>query len=236
MKETIIPYNVIIDVQVEYEVINPLVIYDEYGFKEGEEAYTSYVNNVVQEIISEIIFEYGIDLDYIKLDSGLKNKTIHTIRKRLKEEEIRKYDNPYCSINKKSDNELNELNAKDCISISNIVITSFDKNIAFRFAKNAPNRFIIKLNVPKNHPAVYMENLTSGDVKLFGGEEEINVIKNSEMIIKNLKKGVNPLNNKEIYEIEGDVIGFKDVKSKQREVVLDEDVIEFRKMLLKNMM
>lgn len=132
MKETIIPYNIIIDVQVEYEVINPLVIYDEYGFKEGEEAYTSYVNNVVQEIISEIIFEYGIDLDYIKLDSSLKNKTIHTIRKRLNEEEIRKYDNPYSSINKKSDNELNELNTKDCISISNIVITSFDKNISLR--------------------------------------------------------------------------------------------------------
>ena len=132
MKETIIPYNIIIDVQVEYEVINPLVIYNEYGFKEGEEAYTSYVNNVVQEIISEIIFEYGIDLDYIKLNSSLKNKTIHTIRKRLNEEEIRKYDNPYCSINKKNNNELKELNVEDCISISNIVITSFDKNISLR--------------------------------------------------------------------------------------------------------
>ena len=29
-----------------------------------------------------------------------------------------------------------------------------------------------------------MENLTSGDVKLFGGEEEINVIKNSEIVLK----------------------------------------------------
>lgn len=104
--------------------------------------------------------------------------------------------------------------------------TSLDKNIAFRFAKDNPYRFIIKLNVPQNHPAVYMEELTPNDGEYYGYEEEINVIKNSEVILKNLKKIKNPLNNKEIYQIEGDVVGFKDVKPPKRELVMDEEMLE----------
>ena len=103
--------------------------------------------------------------------------------------------------------------------------TSFDKNIAFRFAKNAPNRFIIKLNVPKNHPAVYMEELTPNDV--YDKEDEVNVIKNSEIVLKNLKKVENPLNKEIIYEVEGDVVGFKDVKPTPKEdFVMDDEMLE----------
>ena len=103
--------------------------------------------------------------------------------------------------------------------------TSFDKNIAFRFAKNVPNRFIIKLNVPKNHPAVYMEELTPNDV--YDKEDEVNVIKNSEIVLKNLKKVENPLNKEIIYEVEGDVVGFKDIKPEpKKEFVMDEEMLE----------
>lgn len=103
--------------------------------------------------------------------------------------------------------------------------TSFDKNIAFRFAKNAPNRFIIKLNVPKNHPAVYMEELTPNDV--YDKEDEVNVIKNSEIVLKNLKKVENPLNKEIIYEVEGDVVGFKDVEPMPKEeFVMDDEMLE----------
>ena len=101
--------------------------------------------------------------------------------------------------------------------------TSLDKNIAYRFAKNNPNRFIIKLNIPKNHPAVYMENLAPNDDEHYGNEEEINVIKNSEIVIKNLTKIKNPLNNKEIYQIEGDIVGFKDIKPKPKEEITFDD-------------
>lgn len=101
--------------------------------------------------------------------------------------------------------------------------TSLDKNIAYRFAKSNPNRFIIKLNIPKNHPAVYMENLAPNDGEHYGNEEEINVIKNSEIVIKNLTKIKNPLNNKELYQIEGDVVGFKDIKPKPKEEITFDD-------------
>ncbi len=111
--------------------------------------------------------------------------------------------------------------------------TSFNKNIAFRFAEKNPYRFIIKLNLPKNHPAVYMENLTPNDANHYGNEEEINVIKNSEIIIKNLKKVTNPLNNKEIFEIEGDVIGFVDVKPKPKEEFkFNDDMLELLKVIM----
>ena len=122
------------------------------------------------------------------------------------------------------------------ITVPIYMSSSLDKNVAYRFAKSNPYRFIIKLNIPKGHPAVYMENLAPHDTNHFDNEEEINVIRNSEIIIKNLKKTINPLSNDEIYELEGDVIGFKDIKPKPKEVVLDDEMIEFRKMLLRNMM
>lgn len=101
--------------------------------------------------------------------------------------------------------------------------TSLDKNIAFRFAKDNPYRFMIKLNIPKDHPAVYMENLAPKDDEHYGNEEEVNVIKNSEIVIKNLTKVKNPLNNKEIYQIEGDIVGYKDIKPKPKEEVVFDD-------------
>ena len=122
------------------------------------------------------------------------------------------------------------------ITVPIYMSSSLDKNVAYRFAKSNPYRFIIKLNIPKGHPAVYMENLAPNDTNHFDNEQEINVIRNSEIIIKNLKKTINPLSNNEIYELEGDVIGFKDIKPKPKEVVLDDEMIEFRKMLLGNMM
>ena len=103
--------------------------------------------------------------------------------------------------------------------------TSLDKNIAFRFAEKNPYRFIIKLNVPQNHPAVYMEELTPGDA--YDKEDEVNIIRNSQIILKNLQKIKNPLNNKEIYQIEGDVVGFKDVKPEpEKEFAMDAEMLE----------
>ena len=105
--------------------------------------------------------------------------------------------------------------------------TSLDENIAYRFAKKNPYRFIIKLNIPQDHPAVYMEELAPNDGEHYGYEEEINVIRNSEVVLKNLKKVINPLNNKEIYQIEGDITGFKDIAPKPKEeFVMDDEMLE----------
>lgn len=35
VNDTIVPYNILIDFQVEYQVVNPLVIYEASGYKEG---------------------------------------------------------------------------------------------------------------------------------------------------------------------------------------------------------
>ncbi len=133
MENLLIPYNIIIDVQIEYAVINPLVIYDEYGFAEGEEAYTSLVNNTVQEIISNIIKEYGIKLDYNILESCLKENVQNYNLQPLSFDEIKLYDNPFSERYKKRHNIApKQIESQECISISNIVITSFDKNISIR--------------------------------------------------------------------------------------------------------
>ena len=91
--------------------------------------------------------------------------------------------------------------------------TSLDKNIAYRFAKDKPERFIINLKVDKDVPAVYMEGFCPGDGKAFGYEDEINIIRNAKIILGKLSKTINPLNNKKIYEIDGHVTGFVDVPS-----------------------
>ncbi|MBQ2882968.1 MAG: hypothetical protein IJE43_04230 [Alphaproteobacteria bacterium] len=133
MGNLLIPYNIIIDVQIEYAVINPLVIYDEYGFAEGEEAYTSLVNNTEQEIISNIIKKYGIKLDYNILESCLKENVQNYNLQPRSFDEIKLYDNPFSERYKKRHNITpKQIESQECISISNIVITSFDKNISIR--------------------------------------------------------------------------------------------------------
>ena len=88
--------------------------------------------------------------------------------------------------------------------------TSLDKNIAYRFAKDNPFRFLIKLNVPKDTPAVYMENLTPGDP--YDNEDELLVTKNALVKLGKVTKTINPLNNKAVYEIEGTIVGHKFIK------------------------
>lgn len=127
MKTSIIPYNIIIDVQVEYQVINPLVIYDEYGFKEKEDVLTSYVNNTVQEFLSNILIQYGSELDYDTLIKELNNQLKEYQKYPLKEEDIKAFDNPFTERLYSK-----EVNTDKCISILNIVVTSFDKNISLR--------------------------------------------------------------------------------------------------------
>lgn len=133
MGNSLIPYNIIIDVQVEYTVINPLVIYNEYGFAEGEDAYISFVNNSVQEIISKIIKTYGIELEYDILESCLKEDVRTYSLQPLSTDEIKSYDNPFSERYKKRHHIIpKQVETQECISISNIVITSFDKNISIR--------------------------------------------------------------------------------------------------------
>jgi hypothetical protein len=58
-------------------------------------------------------------------------------------------------------------------------------------------------------------------------EDEVNVIRNSQIVLKKLQKIKNPLNDKEIYQIEGDVVGFKDIKLEpKKEFAMDAEMLE----------
>ena len=110
--------------------------------------------------------------------------------------------------------------------------TSLDQNIAFRFAKKNPNRFIIKLKVPKDTPAVYMENLAPGDGAAYGYEDELNIIRNANVRFGKVTQKINPLNNQKVYELEGTVVGFRDVPvAPQPEFQMDDEMMELMRAL-----
>lgn len=130
MEKSLIPYNISIDVQVEYQVINPLIIYESSGYLIGEDVYESYVNNVVQEEISTIICEKGINTTYENVKNHIKQAIQKNTRIVLSLEQSKTDDD---SVRKKSREKKNPIkDPAECISISNIVITSFDKTISVR--------------------------------------------------------------------------------------------------------
>lgn len=128
MEKSLIPYNIIIDFQVEYQVINPLIIYDEYGFAQGESAQQSYINNLVQNEISKIIDTYGIDTTYSNVDEHFNKVSKELTRTILSFDEVKEYDDFFRKKKRRS----KEIKVEKCISINDIVITSFDKNISLR--------------------------------------------------------------------------------------------------------
>ena len=124
--ETIVPYNILIDFQVEYQIINPLVIYESSGYMEGEDIALSYVNNTIHSHLSQLIQEKGSNLSYDDIISHFNTivKELH-FDKLLHDDEIKDDD----SFSKQNREKI-ELNK--CVSINEIVITSFDKNISLR--------------------------------------------------------------------------------------------------------
>ncbi|MBR1460784.1 hypothetical protein IJ596_04040 [bacterium] len=114
--------------------------------------------------------------------------------------------------------------------------STFDKNVAYRFAgKKDENRFIIKLNVPKDTPAVYMERLTPGDGDVYGNEDELNIIKNSILKFGKLTKTTNPRNGEPIYEVDAEILGFRDIKpAPKQEFEMDNEMRELFEAMLKH--
>ena len=118
------------------------------------------------------------------------------------------------------------------VTIPIYMSTSLDKNIAYRFAKDNPYRFVINLKVPKDTPAVYMEKLAPNDDIVYNNEQEINIIKNAIVKFGKMKKSVNPITQKPVYEVEGTVVGYKDVPPAPRETFqFDDEAMELLKAL-----
>ena len=115
--------------------------------------------------------------------------------------------------------------------------STFDKNVAYRFAqKKNEGRFIIKLDVPKDTPAVYMEKLAPGDDQHYDYEDELNIIKNSILQFGKLTKTINPVNGEPIYELEAKVLGYRDITPPPpKEFVIDDDMREIYEAITKDL-
>ena len=120
------------------------------------------------------------------------------------------------------------------VTVPQYMSTSLDKNIAYRFSKNNPHRFVIKLKVPEKTPAVYMEELTPGDP--YGAEDELLITKNAMIKLGKIVKSINPLNNSPVYEIEGTIVGHRFIKPEPKPVHNFEADSEFQEFInaLKN--
>ncbi len=115
--------------------------------------------------------------------------------------------------------------------------STFDKNVAYRFArKKGEDRFIIKLDVPKDTPAVYMEKLAPGDGETYDYEDELNIIKNSILKFGKLTKTINPLNGEPIYVVEAKILGFRDITPPpKQEFVMDDEMREIFEAIQKTL-
>ncbi len=124
VNDTIVPYNILIDFQVEYQVVNPLVIYEASGYKEGEDVSLSYINNIIHYRLSELIQKNPHDISYGQLLT-YANKIVQELHtEKISQEEEKRYH--FLKHGKET------INLKDYISINEIIITSFDKNISLR--------------------------------------------------------------------------------------------------------
>ena len=105
--DKVIPYNITIDAQVEFRIIDPMVIYSIDIFDDGNrEPIRIYVDNEVHLLIDKVLKENPIDIQAM-IDEALKKKNC-----------------------KEKTNDLN-----DMIKIERIVISAFDYNLSLRHAQ-----------------------------------------------------------------------------------------------------
>lgn len=124
--EILIPYNILIDFQAEYQIVNPLGVYEAYGLRDNEDIIVSYIGNIIHSQISRLVKNKGTDLLYNDVVS-----LFETLPKELKimkytYDKEKEFDDTFCERNR------TPIKIKNCISINDVVLTSFDKNISIR--------------------------------------------------------------------------------------------------------
>ena len=75
-------------------------------------------------------------------------------------------------------------------------------------------------------------SVKDGEELVYNNEQEINIIKNAIVRFGKMKKSVNPITQKPVYEVEGTVVGYKDVPPAPRETFqFDDEAMELLKAL-----
>lgn len=124
--EVFIPYNILIDFQAEYQIVNPLGIYEAFGLREDEDIVVSYIGNLIHSQISALVKEKGIQLSYIDVESLFVQMSENLQKKSYTYDEEKEFDDDF--TNRKRE----VIKIEDCFSINKVILTSFDRNISIR--------------------------------------------------------------------------------------------------------
>ena len=122
----LIPYNILVDFQAEYQIVNPLGIYEANGLRDGEDIVISFISNIIHSQISILIKEKGLELSYIDVDTLFKQLPQKLQKEKYTDDKEKEFDDDFRKRKRAV------VKIEDCFTINEVVLTSFDKNISIR--------------------------------------------------------------------------------------------------------
>ena len=121
-----IPYNILVDFQIEYQIVNPLGIYEASGLRDGEDIVVSYIGNIIHSKISTLVKGKGDKISYIDVESLFKQLSKVLYKEMYAEGKEKEFDDDF------TNRKRSVVKIEDCLSINEVLLTSFDKNISIR--------------------------------------------------------------------------------------------------------
>lgn len=122
----LIPYNILVDFQAEYQIVNPLGIYEANGLRDGEDIVISFISNIIHSQISILVKEKGLELSYIDVDTLFKQLPQKLQKEKYADDKEKEFDDDFRKRKRAV------VKIEDCFTINEVVLTSFDKNISIR--------------------------------------------------------------------------------------------------------
>ena len=122
----LIPFNILVDFQAEYQIVNPLGIYEANGLRDGEDIVISFISNIIHSQISILVKEKGLELSYIDVDTLFKQLPQKLQKEKYTDDKEKEFDDDF----RKRKRDVVKI--EECFTINEVVLTSFDKNISIR--------------------------------------------------------------------------------------------------------
>ena len=115
-----------VDFQAEYQIVNPLGIYEANGLRDGEDIVISFISNIIHSQISILVKEKGLELSYIDVDTLFKQLPRKLQKEKYTDDKEKEFDDDFRKRKRAV------VKIEDCFTINEVVLTSFDKNISIR--------------------------------------------------------------------------------------------------------
>ena len=122
----LIPYNILVDFQAEYQIVNPLGIYEANGLRDGEDIVISFISNIIHSQISILVKEKGLELSYIDVDTLFNQLPQKKQKEKYTDDKEKEFDDDFRKRKRAV------VKIEDCFTINEVVLTSFDKSISIR--------------------------------------------------------------------------------------------------------